>query len=145
MSERLDDVWTTRDFPVLREVTRRIDAGETPTIDHIREALSMDDATIRRAVAALERRHLVDGISGAGHGVIRFTDVSGAAYIMTGLHPDGDDALADLIAMLQQAADQAGDEEERGRLQRVLGALRDVPRDVMVRVLTAYATKYGVH
>lgn len=31
-SDRLIDVWASRDYPVLREVTRRIDTGERATI-----------------------------------------------------------------------------------------------------------------
>jgi hypothetical protein len=145
MTERLDDVWTARDYPVLREITKRIDAGETPTVDMIRDALGYDDQTLQLAVKALDRRHLVDGIRSDQAGIVRFTDVSAEAYFLTGLHPSGDDAVSDLADLLRQAADEVDDPDEKTRLRRAADSVLNVSRDVMVGVMTAYATKYGVH
>lgn len=145
MTERLEDVWISRDYPVLREVTLRIDAGDRPTLDEVRAALGFDTVTMVRATRALDRRHLVDGVRTAEHGIVRFTDVSGQAYLFTGLHPDADDALSGLVQLLQQAADQTTDEEERSRIRRAADGLRGVSRDVMVGVMTAFAARYGVH
>ena len=70
-------------------------------------------------------------------------EVSGAAYLITGLHPDGDDALSDLIAALRQAANEVGDEDERGRLRRAADGLAGIGRDVGAGVLTAVLTRYA--
>jgi hypothetical protein len=67
--------------------------------------------------------------------------VSGSAYLLTGLHPDGDDALSRLIDGLRQAADQTADDDERGRLRRAADALGGITRDVGVGVLTAVITR----
>ena len=71
MTERLEDVWISRDYPVLREVTLRIDAGDRPTLDEVRAALGFDTVTMVRATRALDRRHLVDGVRTAEHGIVR--------------------------------------------------------------------------
>jgi hypothetical protein len=136
---KLDDVWTTRDLPVLVEVTRRKDAGEGLIEGSVvAEALGMDLVEVQRAMTALNRRGLVagDGTS-ATTGLEWVHEVSGSAYLVTGLHPDGDDVLSRLIDGLRQAADQVSDEDERGRLRRAADALGGIARDVGVGVLTA--------
>ncbi len=140
MSEPLDDVWLTRDFPVLKEVTRRIDAGEgiAQSID-IANALGIENDKVVLAAKALDRRDLVALDQGYG-GTVNFLDVSGEAYLITGLHPNGEDALTGLVEALQQAADQVDDPEERSRLRRAAEAVRGVSRDIMTGVLTAYLT-----
>jgi len=140
MSEPLDDVWLTRDFPVLKEVTRRIDAGEgiAQSID-IANALGIENDKVVLAAKALDRRDLVALDQGYG-GTVNFLDVSGEAYLITGLHPNGEDALTGLVEALQQAADQVDDPEERSRLRRAAEAVRGVSRDIMTGVPTAYLT-----
>jgi len=137
MTERLDDVWINRDYPVLREVARRIDAGDVHVHqDVIAEATGLESDEVKRAAAALERRGLVTLTKDLGP--VRFVEVSGAAYLITGLHPDADDALSRLVQVLRQAAERTGDQEERSRLRRAADALLGVSRDVMTGVLTAY-------
>jgi hypothetical protein len=137
MAERLDDVWINRDYPVLREVARRIDAGDVHVHqDVIAEIAGLESDEVKRAAAALERRGLVTLTKDLGP--VRFVEVSGAAYLITGLHPDADDALSRLVQVLQQAAERTGDQEERSRLRRAADALLGVSRDVMTGVLTAY-------
>jgi hypothetical protein len=134
----LPDKWYTRDYPVLLEVARRIDSGEEyPAGEQVGEALGMTAADVRLAAHALARRDLVAINEDYGGGVT-FEDVAGAAYLMTGLHPDTDDALSRLVVALQQAADQVSDEEERSRLRRAADGLLNVSREVMVGVMTAY-------
>jgi predicted ArsR family transcriptional regulator len=150
VGERLDDVWITRDYPVLVEVTRRVDQTRRPVRPaEISEALGVSADQVQAALAALRRRGLIDTADSRAMGgpatVVAVRDVAGAAYLMTGLHPDADDALTGLVEILRQAADQVGDEEERPRLRRAADAITGVSRDVMVGVMTAYATKYGVH
>lgn len=99
MTDKLDEVWTSRDCPVLREMTRRIDAGEgLVNTSDLAKALDMEERTIGLGLAALARRGLIGDLvepMGAGY-PLGACEVSGAAYLITGLHPDGDDALSDL-------------------------------------------------
>ncbi|MCW2572079.1 MAG: hypothetical protein JWO88_2137 [Frankiales bacterium] len=51
MTDKLDDVWITRDFPVLVEVTRRMDQGERLVMAHkIAETLGRDAGEVGLAV-----------------------------------------------------------------------------------------------
>jgi hypothetical protein len=60
MTENLDDVWTTRDYPVLCDFARRIDAGESiVTAEAIATSCNVDEDHARLALAALVRRGLV--------------------------------------------------------------------------------------
>lgn len=145
MADPLEDVWVPRDFPVLREATQRIDRGEgLVTIDTIAQALGMPESDVQLAAKALQRRGLIETM-GAWQGIIGIREVSGAAYLITGLHPDGDDALSNLVQALQQAAEQADDDEERSRLRRAADGLLGVSRSVMSGVLTAYLTSQLPH
>lgn len=143
MTEKLPDAWATRDYPVLRELTRLIDEhGASIGAGDVADALGMDPDLVQKAGRALERRGLVSLQAKSADGnFYLFGDVSGAAYLITGLHPDGDDALSRLIDGLRQAAEQTGDEDERGRLRRAADALGSVTRDIGVQVLTAVITK----
>ncbi|MBO0900856.1 hypothetical protein J1G43_12870 [Cellulomonas sp. zg-ZUI22] len=137
MVERLGDVWASRDFPVLVEVARRLDAGASiiqPA--ELIASTGLDEQAVVQAARALERRRLlkVEWLMGGNFFV---TDVSGAAYLMTGLHPDGDDVLSQLVSALRQAAEQQPDEDERGRLRKAADALGGVTRDVGVSVVAA--------
>ncbi len=145
MVEPLKDVWISRDYPVLREATERIDRGERLVTFHsIGQALGMPQEAVQLAGKALERRGLVE-IMGAWQGTIGIREVSGAAYLITGLHPDGDDALSALVQALHQAAEQVDDEDERSRLRRAADGLLGVSRSVMTGVLTAYLTNQLPH
>jgi len=140
--ERLDDVWASRDFPVLVEVTRRFDAGASSLrVEDVAEALDMNADDVRRAGVALSRRGLVTTAGSWQVPVLRFTEIDGRAYLMTGLHPDGDDAVSRLIAAVQQAAELVDDPEERGRLRRLADSAMSVGRGVLTDVLAAVITR----
>lgn len=139
-------MWAIRDFPVLAEVTRRIDAGERiVAVDDVAQTTGLSIEDVALAGMALERRGYVRVGGFMGRPVARFEDVSGAAYLSTGLHPDGDDALEQLIATLRQASEQTSDEEERGRLRRAASALSDIAGQVGAGVMTAYLTGFLPH
>jgi len=140
--EKLGDVWAGRDFPVLVEVTRRIDGGEhAPTVGDVAEALGFDVTQVQAAGAALERRGLVSVAGAWGAPVLRFVGVSGAAYLATGLHPDGDDDVSRLIDALRQAAELQSDPEEKSRIRRVVDAIGGVSREVLAEVVAAVITR----
>src|SRR5689334_9458740 len=128
VSDRLEDVWKSRDYPVLRESVRRIDAGATRLrTSELAQEIGMDAADVLNAAFALQRRGLLEvGSLGWGADAAFITEVSGAAYLITGLHPDVDDQLSGLVELLQQAARQQSDEEERTRLRRAAEAVGGV-------------------
>lgn len=139
--DQLADVWASRDFPVLRAVARRIDSGETtPKVHDVAEDTGLTEEEVSLAAKALKRRGLVDNIGTWGAPVLRFKELSGEAYLLTGLHPNGDDAISRLVDALGQAVDRVDDPEEKSRLRRVRDAVGGVSRDVMAAVLAAAIT-----
>ena len=55
--DKLDDVWGERDFPVLLEVARRIDAADImPNVQAVADAVGLPVEQVQLAGAALKRR-----------------------------------------------------------------------------------------
>lgn len=75
--------------------------------------------------------------------MLRFTDISGDAYLLTGLHPNGDDAVSQLVSALRQAADEVSDPDEKSRLRKLADGVGGVSREVLSGVLTAVITAAG--
>lgn len=142
MTDRLPDVWITRDYPVLREAVRLIDNGDIAEADLLVDATGLSAELVGLAAKALERRGLVSGEHSFG-GFLAITNVSGEAYLLTGLHPDGDDAVSQFASALRQAADHEADPEEKSRLRQLADGLGGVSRDVLSGVLTTVITAAG--
>lgn len=138
----LQDVWYSRDFPVLIELTRRFDEGASQVRpDALTAALDMTEDEVQAALKALVRRRLIDALQtkswGGPQPVVSISNVAGEAYVMTGLHP-GDDAVQALVDAFRQAADQTNDPAEKSRLQQIGDAVKDVSSEVTKSVLAAY-------
>lgn len=136
------DLWATRDLPVLEEVTWRIDQDEDTSPESIADAIGLEYEDVNRSLRALERRGLIE----ADHmlaGIVGVNTVAGEAYKLTGLHPDGDNAVSQLIDALRQAADQVDDPEEKSRLRTLADGVGGISRDVATNVLTAFLTAAG--
>jgi hypothetical protein len=140
MTERLDDLWSPRDYPVLREAVRLIDRGaRNVKAETLAEATGLPEEEVKRAVSALARRGLVDPWN-AAPGPIGIRDVSGEAYLITGLHPDGSDVIEQLVSVIRQASDRADSDEERTRLQRAASALADASGKILTGAATVWLT-----
>ena len=137
----LADVWASRDFPVLTAAVRWIDSGQLGGVHDVSlaEATELSVADVRLALKALERRGLITTSSFLS-GDMHVDEIAGDAYLLTGLHPDGDDALEQLISTLRQAADQTSDPEEKSQLRKAAGALGGLAGKVGTSVMTAYVT-----
>jgi hypothetical protein len=144
VTEQLPDVWATRDYPVLREVVQRFDRGDDAVWGQdVAAALSMSPEDVARSGRALERRGLVEALSTLEAQAVLFRDVSGEAYLLTGLHPNGDNAVSQLVSALRQAADQVADPEEKSKLRKLADGAGGVSREVLAGVLTAVITAAG--
>jgi len=140
MGDKLPDVWATRDFPILKAATLYADQGLAPDFDELAKQTGLSTGDVARGIAALQRRGLVQVETNlAGTGWI--TDVSGEAYLITGLHPDGDGALEALASMFRQAAEQTSDPDEKSRLRKAASAVGDVIGQVGAGVMTAYIAR----
>lgn len=141
MTEKLPDVWTARDYPVLVAAARRFDQGEsTVRVADLVTDTGLTKGEVERAGLALERRGLLETMGVTEMPVLRLKNLSGEAYFLTGLHPDGDDAVSRLVDALRQAADQVSDPEEKSRLRRLADNAGSVSRDVLAGVLSAVIT-----
>lgn len=149
MVEKLEDVWFSRNLPVLLEVTRRIDRGEYSGLGVEPEDLlggldpkMFDRERVDPALDALERRGLILTKQFGMVGYKTVTQIDGSAYTATGLHPDGDDVVDRLGSALKQAADQSADEDEQSGLRKATRGLGEVSRGVAVGVISAALTGY---
>lgn len=141
MTEKLPDVWTSRDYPVLVEVVRRLDGGERVVrMLDVATALGMPDRDVQNAGMALSRRRLLEVRGMDQWDVFDFLDASGEAYFLTGLHPDGDEAVSRLVSALRQAAELVDDPVEKGRLRTLADGALGIGREVLGGVLIAAAT-----
>jgi hypothetical protein len=97
----------------------------------------------RHIGTANRRRHLVDHVGTMGQAVMYFKDLSGEAYLLTGLHPKGDDAVSQLVSALRQAADEVSDPDEKSNLCKLADGVGSVSRDMLSGVLTTVITTAG--
>lgn len=136
--DRLNDVWAERDFPVLREATRIIDAGgDPPVLGVLADATGLPTDQVELALKALQRRGYLE-VQGTFQYLIGVKRISGEAYTITGLHPDGGEAIHALIQMLRQTAGATKDLEERSKLNRAADALGNIGGQVAAGVMSAF-------
>jgi hypothetical protein len=137
---RLPDRWHSRDFPVLLEAARLLDAGEMPvSSDDIAANLGFEED---EAVAALQALHGIyttgDALSSLG-GVMGYliTGLTERGRRVSGLWPDEDQTADALVKLLTKAGDQVQDEEDASALKRAGRLLRGVPASVLADVTAA--------
>ena len=141
MSEnRLPDRWHSRDFPVLLEAARLLDAGDMPvSSDDIAATLAFDEDDVVAALQALHGTYTTgDPLDSLG-GVMGFiiTGLTERGRRVTGLWPDEDQTADVLVELLTKAGDQVQDEEDASALKRAGRLLRGVPASVLADVTAA--------
>lgn len=139
MPDPLPDVWTTRDFPILVETCRAIDAGNGISSQQIADALDIPPLSAVRGLQALKRRGYVACewmMSGDAH----VTEVSGEAYQIVGLHPSGNDAVELLLDALTRAAANTSDPSDKSLLRDAKRSLSNISGNVVSGVMTAVLT-----
>lgn len=139
MRDKLDDVWTTRDRPVLVEVVRRLEDEHQPVgFRDIAAATGLTHEDVALAARNLGRADLVDvDVMLGGEG--DFLDVSTEALRITGLWPDAGDAVDRMVWALEQRIAEAPP-EEKSKLAKVRDAIVGIGRDVAVEVIGAAIT-----
>lgn len=143
VTDKLDDTWTSRDFPVLVAAARLLEQGQTfIRADDvcIAAGLTPEDAT--RAIEALIPAYL-EWVppEGAQSGIRRvlFTGrhrLTERGRRAVGLWPSGESVDA-LVDALHQAEATTSDPEEKSAIRRAAGAVLSVGRDVMTDVMAA--------
>lgn len=136
----LPDRWHSRDFPVLLELARGLDAGALPDQQQITTYLGISENELNAAWHALREGGYLRLVEGRPR---RLGDSEVTRIVLTerglravGLWPS-DRAGNQLADLLRQAADATTDPEEQTILQRASGAVGSVSRGVMTDVLAA--------
>ena len=130
----LEDVWVSRDLPVLQEVARRADGqprGLWLSLGEVAGATGLDEGDVERAAFALFDAGLVS-VDERATSIVAFTGMSSRARSLVGLWPSPETAADRLVAALEQAVDRASTPEERKRSEKVLGAVLEGGRDFAV-------------
>ncbi|MDP9824065.1 hypothetical protein [Nocardioides massiliensis] len=137
---RLPDRWHSRDFPVLLEAARLLDAGEMPvSSDDIAANVGFDEDDIIAALQALHGTYTTGEALDSLGGVLGFfiTGLTERGRRATGLWPDEEQAADALVELLTKAGDKVQDEEDASALKRAGRLLRGVPASVLADVTAA--------
>lgn len=143
MTDKLEDVWTSRDFPVLVEAARLLDRGDGPVSSApIVEATELTQSQVFAAFDALTPSYLTgesyDSLGGRGD--VFFAGITERGRRAVGLWPSGESVDA-LVDALRKAEDATDDAEEKTLLRRAAGAVGSVSRDIMVDVIAAVVSR----
>lgn len=138
MNTKLDDVWNTRDYPLLMAIMKHVDAVGIPLQSYELET-NLDKEDQHRALRALEAQGLLTASyrGGTPDGV---RSITGKAYTLTGLHPDGDDVRERLVSLLEQLADKTADVEEASRIKQAAKQVGLFSRDTAAGFVSAVAS-----
>jgi len=141
MTDKLPDVWTWRDYPVLLAIAREVDTGGWIGAHELstQTGLSIDDCC--NAVRALEVNGYVLDPSYSSGPDASVGKISGKAYAEVGLHPDVASATAALIKVLEDAAERTPDPAEKSQLRAAALAVGNVGGQFLANVLAAFAAK----
>ena len=141
--DKLPDRWASRDYPVLLEVARRVDEGQsTVSVEDVASATGRPEAEVVHAGLALKATGYLD-VGGVDHRpVLYFHSLTARAYLVTGLHPESDDLVESLVRALQQAADITTDQDERSRLRRLADEAGGMTKGVLATVLTTWISAH---
>ncbi len=130
-------------LPVLQAVVdlyAQADAGEDVSQMQVNQRLERTDgdSDTSRAFEVLERGGYVQGTASIEQlpGALTVVPTERALQLLAGWPADGEVALARLIAALQTQIDATSDEEEKGKLKRVLDAVQGVGENIAAEVLT---------
>ncbi len=136
----LSDQWHSRDLPVLVETADRLKTSPTVTSGQIAPAIGIDADQAARAFDALIGTYLVGKVQRAGNGEIYVaiaTGVTERGRRTTGLWPDGDSAVEQLLSALRQAEELTDDPDDKSALRKASGQLASVSRSVVAEVIAA--------
>lgn len=134
-------------LPVLEavvEVYGHAEAGEDVSQMQVNQRLERDDgdSATSRAFEVLERSGYLQGTASieALPGPLTVVPTERALQLVEGWPADGEVALARLIAALQTQIDSTNDEDEKGKIRRVIDAVQGVGENVAAEVLTKVIT-----
>jgi hypothetical protein len=139
------ETWVSRDKPLLQTIVALFDSGAAQvTSQDLVTATGQSYEQLRPALRALAFEdppffHFKDhsSLGDRGTNVSRILDVTGHGRRAAGTWPTPEDIADRIIEAFEQAAENAPDEEEAGRLRRAGQAVAGVGRDVLVNLIAA--------
>lgn len=141
----LDDTWFPLDEPVLEAVIAAFDSGPPdrfpPSVRDIAGATGFPPADVAHALQRLDGEYLSFRTS-ATHNDPKpwyVERVFPSARRVVGQWPSLDVLIGRLTTALQQVAEQAGDENTKGRARRAFEALGGLTKDIVVEVAAKMA------
>lgn len=107
-ADRLPDTWYSREYPVLREAARIVDAEMYggARFAQLQEATGLDMDDVTRASRALQDAGLVDVTWTIPPPGSRVTRISGEARQLVGMWPTAETALERIVSALEALARQ---------------------------------------
>lgn len=140
---RLPSTWHTRELPVLIAAARVLETGDTATADGLLEVedLELDLDAIEMALEALFPTYVDGGRSpmrgGDVRGTLNLTRLTDDGRRATGLWPDGNTAVDQLLNALRQAERLTSDPDDKDALRKASGQLASVTRSILAEVIAA--------
>ncbi|MDZ5662362.1 hypothetical protein SFC79_11355 [Nocardioides sp. S-58] len=141
---RLRDTWQSRELPVLVAAAQILDLGERVTPHELADAVDLDLDLVEAACEALVPTYLTAGRSPArmgGPGQLILIGLTDQGRRATGLWPDGDTAVEQLLDALRQAESLTSDPDDQTALRKAGGQLASVSRGVLAEVIAAVVTR----
>lgn len=119
------------------------DPNARPSGDQIAGATGFSKDDVARGLNALDGEYLSlrKAMSGGDPGPWRVMAITAEARRAVGQWPTPENVADRLLAALEQAADEATDEERKSRLRRAAESMRNLGRDVLPEVIANAITK----
>ena len=128
----LDDVWFTRDLPVLRAIARLVDGpehGGAPYLGQVVPASGLPKPDVVAAARALVAAGYVEALTNYSGEIVRFTGISDEARRLVGLWPTPQGEWERLLEQLATRAEKAPTDVERQRWRVLSDAARALGDD----------------
>src|SRR3712207_4834324 len=145
LSDPLDDVWFTRDLPVLRAIARLVDSpahGGAPYLGQVVPASGLPKPEVTAAARALVSAGYVEALTNVAGDVVRFTGISPEARRLAGLWPTPQGEWDRLHVQLPARAQNAPTEIERARWGAFAAAATAVGPDYGALLMSALIGGY---
>ena len=145
MTRALDDVWFTRDLPVLRAIARLVDEpshGGAPYVGQVVPASGLPKPEVLAAARALVAAGYVEALTTYSGDIVRFTGISAEARRLAGLWPTPQGEWGRLLEQLGARAANAPTEVERERWRALAEAAEAVGPDAGALLMSALIGGY---
>jgi hypothetical protein len=142
----LDDVWFTRDLPVLRAIARLVDKSEHGSSPYLLGAVvpasGLPKAVVVAAAQALASAGYIEPLTNHAGDIVRITAISAEARRLAGLWPTPQGEWDRLLEQLTARAQQAPTDVERGRWRAFADAAAAVGPDDGALLMSALIGGY---